>query len=128
MKTDKFNNMISAFQCDLSLELEGGGGKLRVLEDLIKNKNQRLLEDIKLLEELEFLLRYGKAEIHLIEDDNEGSSTEDCVGVKRNIRDMFTDIVSRIRLGDINNVTIDGKAIENIDYRVVNDTLDITTL
>jgi hypothetical protein len=66
MKTDKFNNMISAFQCDLSLAKDGKF-KLAELDTKIQNKEPRLMRDIALLEELEWLLRNGKAEIHILE-------------------------------------------------------------
>ena len=67
-KTDKFNNMISAFQCDMSLAKEGEH-KLSELDKKIKENDETLLKDIDLLEELEWLLRNGKAEIHIIEED-----------------------------------------------------------
>lgn len=55
---DKFNNMISAFQCDFSLARDGYG-KLSMLDKLIEENNPSLLHDIELLEELEIGLRYG---------------------------------------------------------------------
>jgi len=64
IKTNKYNNMISAFQCDLSLMKEGKY-KLSRLDDKIKKGDSILLKDIELLEELEWLLRNGKAEIHI---------------------------------------------------------------
>ncbi len=66
MKTDKFNNMISSFQCDFTLAKDMNK-KLADLDDLIEKKDKNLLHDIELLEELEWLLRNGKAEIHLVE-------------------------------------------------------------
>lgn len=67
MKTEKFNNMISSFQCDFTLAKEDDNGrKLADLDDLIEKKDENLLRDIELLEELEWLLRNGKAEIHLV--------------------------------------------------------------
>ena len=66
MKTEKFNNMISAFQCDMSLAKDGKH-RLAELDTKIKNKDASILKDINLLEELEWLLRNGKAEIHLVE-------------------------------------------------------------
>lgn len=65
MKTDKFNNMIEAFGCDFNLILEGERS-FSSLDTLIENKNEKLLTDMGLLQELSYLLRYGKAEIHLI--------------------------------------------------------------
>lgn len=68
MKTNKFNHMISAFQCDFTLAKENDNDrKLADLDDLIEKKDENLLRDIELLEELEWLLRNGKAEIHLVE-------------------------------------------------------------
>ena len=68
MKTDKFNNMISSFQCDFTLaKEEDNDRRLADLDDLIATKDENLLRDIELLEELEWLLRNGKAEIHIIE-------------------------------------------------------------
>lgn len=65
-KTTKFNNMISAFQCDFSLAKDGIH-KLSELDEKIEQKDSSLLKDIDLLEELEWLLRNGKAEIHIVE-------------------------------------------------------------
>ena len=68
MKTDKFSNMISSFQCDFSLAKEGDNDRrLADLDDLIVAKDENLLRDIELLEELEWMLRNGKAEIHIVE-------------------------------------------------------------
>ena len=67
MKTTKYNNMIEAFECDFNLALEGQR-TLDILGDLIEDKNEGLLRDINLLQELSYLLRSGKAEIHLIEE------------------------------------------------------------
>lgn len=67
MKTEKYNNMISAFQCDFTLAKENIR-KLGELDIKLKNKDKSLFEDIDLLEELEYMLRTGKAEIHIIEE------------------------------------------------------------
>lgn len=64
MKTEKYNNMISAFQCDFSLA-RNDRHKLSEIDRLIRDKNHIIMKDIELLEELEFLLRTGKAEIHI---------------------------------------------------------------
>ena len=66
IKTNKYNNMISAFQCDLSLAKQGRDILLE-LDDKIKKNDLVLLKDIELLEELEWLLRMGKVEIHVKE-------------------------------------------------------------
>ena len=69
MKTDKFNNMISSFQCDFSLARKDDNNRaLADLDDLIKVKDENLMRDIDLLEELEWMLRNGKAEIHIVEE------------------------------------------------------------
>ena len=67
MKTEKFNQMISAFQCDFSLAEKDNPVKLANLDDLIKRKDECLMRDIELLKELDWLLRTGKAEIHIVE-------------------------------------------------------------
>ena len=69
MKTEKFNAMISSFQCDFSLARDDKNHSLSELDNLIAKKNETILRDIELLEELEWLLRSGKAEIHLVETD-----------------------------------------------------------
>lgn len=68
MKTDKYNKMISAFQCDFSLARDGEH-KLLELDEKLKTPmwNRELINDIDLLEELEWKLRTGKAEIHLVD-------------------------------------------------------------
>jgi hypothetical protein len=58
--------MISAFQCDFSLA-KGYPAFLCDLGRYLLDENSSLYKDIELLEELEFLLRHGKAEIHIIE-------------------------------------------------------------
>ena len=65
MITHKFNDMIEAFECDFNLALEGDHA-LSELEKQIKNGDKKLLHDISLLQELSFMLRHGKAEIHLV--------------------------------------------------------------
>lgn len=66
-KTDKFNSMIEAFECDFVLAKEGKY-LISELENKLIFKDEKLMADIDLLEELSYLLRYGKAEIHLIEE------------------------------------------------------------
>lgn len=69
MKTDKFTNMIEAFECDFALARDGHNEKLSELQRMIEQKDERLMKDIELLEELSWLLRNGKAEIILKEED-----------------------------------------------------------
>ena len=64
IKTDKFNAMIQAFDCDFDLACQGEYN-LSNLQKAIQEKQPRLLEHIELLNELAFLLRHGKAEIHI---------------------------------------------------------------
>lgn len=66
-KTDKFNSMIEAFECDFVLAKEGKYS-ISELENKVIFKDKKLMADIDLLEELSYLLQYGKAEIHLIEE------------------------------------------------------------
>lgn len=68
MKTDKYNQMIVAFSSDFVLARDGNR-KLSELDTMIKKNNERIMNDIELLEELAYNLRYGKAEIHLIESE-----------------------------------------------------------
>ena len=70
MIIDKYNNMISAFQCDFSLARDGYK-KLSTLDYELNNTmiNERLIKDIELLEELEIGLRYGRLKIIEVEDE-----------------------------------------------------------
>ena len=66
--TNKYNNMISAFQCDFACARDSLCNlRLSDLDTAITNKDdprhKEINRDIDLLEELEFLLRYGKAKI-----------------------------------------------------------------
>lgn len=65
-RTDKFNDMISSIQCDFSLAKDSTR-KLAELDTKIENKEPRIMKDIELLEELEWMLRNGKAAIYIIE-------------------------------------------------------------
>ena len=64
--TEKYGLMIESFECDFALALEGAK-TLDGLQTALENKNEKLLGDIELLEELSFLLRYGKAKIVPVE-------------------------------------------------------------
>ena len=68
MKTDKFNRMIESFECDFTLARDSKEYSLSILQSQIDKGDKKLLADIELLEELSYLLRYGKAEIHLVEE------------------------------------------------------------
>lgn len=65
-KTTKFDSMILSFACDFTLARDCGRS-LQALDLKIHKKDNRLLADIELLEELDYLLRCGKAEIVLRE-------------------------------------------------------------
>ncbi len=61
-ETTKYNQMLTAFYCDFALAKDERM-RLGDLDDLIKKSDERLLKDIKLLEELDFNLRHGKIKI-----------------------------------------------------------------
>ena len=65
--TDKYTNMISAFQCDFSLARDRYSN-LGLLDKMIEEKNPSILQDIELLEELEIGLRYGRLKIIEVEE------------------------------------------------------------
>ena len=70
--TDKYNNMISAFQCDFTCVRDDiSNFKLSELDKIIENPNNpshaKLNRDIDLLEEFEYLLRSGRAKIMINE-------------------------------------------------------------
>ena len=67
IKTDKFNKMIEAFECDFVLA-RSDGYSLTQLSQNIRRGDERILKDIELLEELSWLLRSGQAEIFVKED------------------------------------------------------------
>ena len=67
VETSKFNNMIESFECDFNIAVERNK---KTIELPLKG-NERLLEDIKLWQELSFLLRHNKAKI-IIENESEG--------------------------------------------------------
>lgn len=75
MVTDKYSNMISAFQCDFS-SARDGDMRLITLDKLIKENNPSLLYDIELLEELEMGLRYGRLAIVEVEETLEEQNSE----------------------------------------------------
>lgn len=61
-KTDKFNRMIEAFECDFAL-IEQGKMTFAELDRLLKDKRNSLVTDMDLMQELSYLLRYGKVVI-----------------------------------------------------------------
>lgn len=85
-KTTKYNNMLSSFQCDFTLALEKTN-KLADLDKLIKNNNPSFLNDIKLLEELERGLRYGK--LVIMEVDENDNLEEQIIDLERERDDLL---------------------------------------
>lgn len=69
MKTDKFTDMIEAFECDFVLVKDGRKEIFPRLQELIDDRDERIMKDIALLAELSWLLRNGLAEIVLKEDE-----------------------------------------------------------
>ena len=67
MKTDKFTNMLEAFECDLRLAKDDRRS-LSEFDKPLQDKDSKISKDLELLEELSFLLRNGKAEIHLMSE------------------------------------------------------------
>lgn len=59
---EKFSRMISAFQCDFSLAKQGKQSIFE-LNSKIKRREEKIMEDIELLEELEWNLRNGYMKI-----------------------------------------------------------------
>ena len=69
-KTERFNRMIEAFECDFDLI---GQGKMTFaeLDRLLKDKSYSLVTDMDLMKELSYLLRHGKAEIYVRGEEND---------------------------------------------------------
>lgn len=62
--TKKYENMIQAFECDFNLPFNYNDFTMfDDLQRLIQNKNERLVKDIELLQELSFGIRYGNLKI-----------------------------------------------------------------
>lgn len=59
--TNKYKDMIAAFECDMNLAMSGAD--LTYINKLIKDKDERLIKDIELIQELSFNLRHEKAKI-----------------------------------------------------------------
>lgn len=76
MKTDKYTNMIEAFECDLRLA-KTGRHSLSDLDAALQDSNSQISKDLELLEELSFFLRNGKAEINLVSDESENTQKSD---------------------------------------------------
>lgn len=65
--TDKYINMIEAFECDFDLA-EEDYTKIDWLKNLLMVKDSKLIKDIDLLKELSFNLRHGKVKIINVEE------------------------------------------------------------
>ncbi len=65
--TTKYDNMITAFAADFDLAVEDNF-ELGYLDDKIRENDAKLMTDITLLCELDWLLRRKKAKIVLMED------------------------------------------------------------
>lgn len=69
-KTDKYVNMIEAFECDFSLAKENNTHyQISKLQAMIESRDEGLMKDINLLSELSFNLRHGKAKIVEVKND-----------------------------------------------------------
>ena len=68
MVTDKYANMISAFQCDFSLARDGYLKLAEIDYVLDKPEGEELRNDIELLKGLEMGLRYGRLAIVEVEE------------------------------------------------------------
>lgn len=69
--TDKYSNMIQAFESDFSLAKENDVPfNLKEIQKLIDNEDERILNDIKLLEELSFKIRHNQIEIVEVKEGN----------------------------------------------------------
>lgn len=66
-ETKKYVDMIEAFECDFALARDGQRD-LRHLQQGLQDKDEALLKDIDLLENLSFDLRHGKAKIIKVEE------------------------------------------------------------
>lgn len=69
-KTNKYVNMIEAFECDFSLAKENNTHyQISKLQAMIESRDEGLMKDIDLLSELSFNLRHGKTKIVEVKND-----------------------------------------------------------
>lgn len=68
-KTDKYVDMIEAFEGDFILAQNNPHYPISKLQIMIKDKDEELMKDIDLLSELSFYLRHGKAKIVEVKND-----------------------------------------------------------
>lgn len=64
-KTSRYDNAVNSLATDLSLALHGKR-KLSELDDKIKKGDIRTINDIAMFDELAYMIRSGKVEIHII--------------------------------------------------------------
>jgi hypothetical protein len=76
-KTDKFNRMIEAFECDFSL-IQEGKKTFAELDKAMKDSRFSLAKDMELMQELSTMLRYGQAEIHIIDENQQKTNCSEC--------------------------------------------------
>ena len=103
-KTTKYNNMISAFQCDFSLARDGYLKLSEIDYILDKSEGEELRNDIELLEELEMGLRYGKLAIIEVDDTLEEQKSEK-LSLDENIFipfNVMAEKMIKIKIGDNN--------------------------
>ena len=81
--TDKYYNMLNSFRADNTIkvneikdkEFAFGESYFEVEKRLIKNNDERLMNDIELLEELEFNLRHEFIKIVKVDRENKNESS-----------------------------------------------------
>lgn len=61
--TEKFLKMIEAFECDFVLARDSGKSLVEI-QTALQSKNEKLLNDIRLMEYLSFGLRHGTIKIY----------------------------------------------------------------
>lgn len=69
-KTNKFDRMIEAFECDFSL-IQEGERTFADLDRLMNDSRYSLAEHMDLMQELSYLIRHGKAEIYVRSEEND---------------------------------------------------------
>lgn len=90
MKTHKFTNMLESFECDLRLAKDNEFTLLE-LNEALHDKDSDISKDLELLEELSFLLRNGKAEINLVEDNIVNSINERYISLYQDVNNGLYD-------------------------------------
>lgn len=68
-KTEKYNRMIEAFECDFAL-IENGKKTFAELDRMVEDSRCSLSEHMCLMQELSYLIRHGKAEIRVKEGES----------------------------------------------------------